>query len=213
MSSDRAAVAREVLTEFTEYFSENFASTVTHRDLVAKFTAERYPAPPAPETVTVNGVQYTRLEGDRAYGKWQSRDYGIFHGPENVLLNRIASDARVLAERDARIAELEKENQTLRDANGNLKTGNHNDWVRWNKVRGALEDAAQERESLIARLDANCVTLQSERDAALRALDVLRVPLNDAMEYEGRLDASLYLSVDALNVLRRALAQEAGDAK
>lgn len=140
MSSERAAVAREVLTEFTEYFSENFASTVTHRDLVAKFTAERYPSPPAPETVTVahNGRD---VEWWRDGKNWRSNDDWWFPVAtrEGDFICRIASDARVLGEKEARIAE--------------------------------LEDAAKERESLIARLDANCVTLQSERDAALRALE------------------------------------------
>ena len=53
--ADRAAVAREVLTELEQHFRDDPLQGLgaTAATVVKWFRDEHYPAPPAPETVTV----------------------------------------------------------------------------------------------------------------------------------------------------------------
>lgn len=66
--------------------------------------------------------------------------------------------------------------------------------------RSVVHDALLELQDAVARARAH--------DARARAFEVLRRIVPEAMEYEGRLDAVMHLSVDDLNVLRAAIAQE-----
>lgn len=68
-------------------------------------------APPAPETVTVDGVTYT----NDCEGTWYDASGYTMASWVCKFLTRIASDACVLKDRDARIAELETQLQRALD--------------------------------------------------------------------------------------------------
>jgi len=106
--ADRAAVAREVLTEYADILRD--AGQTLSEAEVRRYVREHYPAPPAPETVTVTFRDGSTETLSLRDGKWQSGT-GLLYDEliERACLDRIASDARVLKERDARIAELEEE--------------------------------------------------------------------------------------------------------
>lgn len=148
MPNDRAAVAREVLTELLE-FANARAETVSD---TKQFMRERYPVPPAPETVTVvnDGVRVTLARNAR--GGWNNafgNECFVATSFSADLCDRIASDARVIAERDARIAELDDELTELRP----LAKG----------ANDTINDLMHTQDLLKART--------AERDAALRALE------------------------------------------
>lgn len=123
----------------------------TAATVVKWFRDEHYPAPPAPETVTVAFRDGSTLTLCLRDGKWQSGT-GLPYDEliESACLDRIASDARVLKERDARIAELEKE----------------------------LHETC-ERQLPLVRLRAEAYRqrdeARAERDAAWRALEAMRL--------------------------------------
>ena len=140
-NADRAAVAREVLTEMAQRFREDPLRTLgeTGAQVVEAHRDEHYPAPAAPETVTVLtrrgvSVEWTRKEP----GSWHS-NHGTWVPADHIsaeLFARIASDARVLAE--------------LRDEIANSNKHQVDELESWNK---------------------RCAQLERERDAALRALE------------------------------------------
>lgn len=144
MSSDRAAVAREVLTELLE-FANARAETVSD---TKQFMRERYPAPPETVTVTHNGRD---VEWQRDGKNWRSNDDWWFPVAtrEGDFICRIASDAHVISEREARIKELEDELTELRP----LAKG----------ANDTINDLMRTQDLLKART--------AERDAALRALE------------------------------------------
>ncbi len=88
--ADRAAVAREVLTPVLAELAEWPDAYA----FVEKYMQRNYPAPPAPETVTVDGVTYTQDKLGDWYDEAGVRRYSSeYTGP---FLRRIASDARVI---------------------------------------------------------------------------------------------------------------------
>lgn len=178
-NADRAAVAREVLTEIANAHRElGFTAIV---DVMESWRDEHYPAPPAPETVTVafrDGSTETLYSHG---GQWQSGT-GLLYDKliESACLDRIASDARVLKERDARIAELEKELHETRERQLPM--------VRLRDEAYRQRDAARARiaeleTQLQCALDgavfhkkwAHHAEQEQERDAALRALEAMRL--------------------------------------
>lgn len=101
--TDRDQVAREVLTELANW---NMARVETLKD-ATRFRDERYPAPAAPVTVTVEGVTWTK-QGDPDGSVWIASVGGPpSRSDAEEFLDRIASDAR-------RIEELEVANASLK---------------------------------------------------------------------------------------------------
>ena len=179
-NADRAAVAREVLTEAADHFGRNgevFAENATRH-----YCATRYPTPPAPETVTVtyrDGYMVTLV---RLGEDWKNESSGrvVTDEPLIATCDRIASDARVIHERDARIAELETQLQRALDgAVFHEKRAHHAEQERdaarvriaelENELRRALDGTvSHEKQAYEAR---------TERDAALRALEASKHPV------------------------------------
>jgi len=166
--TDRDQVAREVLTELANW---NMARVETLKD-ATRFRDERYPAPAAPVTVTVEGVTWTK-QGDPDGSVWIASVGGPpSRSDAEEFLDRIASDAR-------RIEALERENTRLREEAdfgdggvGYLNAVNHgtNEAVR---VLNELLDngrpagtwfGGEKLEALAQRLE----TLKRERDEARR---------------------------------------------
>ena len=140
MSSDRAAVAREVLTEYADILRD--AGQTLSEAEVRRYVREHYPAPHAPETVTVTFRDGSTETLSLRDGKWQSGT-GLLYDEliERACLDRIASDARVTQERDARIAELENElRRALDGAVFHEKRAHHAEQERDAALR-ALEEA------------------------------------------------------------------------
>ena len=113
-NADRAAVAREGLTEYADILRD--AGQTLSGAEVRRYVREHSPAPPAPETVTVTFRDGSTETLSLRDGKWQSGT-GLLYDEliERACLDRIASDARALKERDARIAELETQLQRALD--------------------------------------------------------------------------------------------------
>jgi len=174
MSSDHTA-AREALMEFVRVHREKGFTTIS--DLAESWCDERFPAPPAPETVTVDwdGASCVLARNEKA--GWNNK-FGLESfcaGSFNAAMcDRIASDARVLKERDARIAELEVELHETRERQLPM--------VRLRDEAYRQRDAAHAR---IAELETQLQRAldgavfhekrahhaEQERDAALRALE------------------------------------------
>ncbi len=74
---------------------------------------------------------------------------------------------------------------------------------RLTRERDEAQDGWTATSAALAELE-TVATIRQERLARLRS--VLALPVAEAMEYEGRLDASMHLSVDALNELRSFIA-------
>jgi len=170
MPNDRAAVAREVLTELEQHFRDDPLQGLgaTAATVVKWFRDEHYPAPPAPETVTVDGVTYERRD-DICQGGWYA--FGTTIWPDEwkgVALTRIASDARGIRERDARIAELE---QLLQDQPRLLYDSMWQAIDRMGDAVGTLTGPGSNCHVTATRVCETIETLKSERDAALRALE------------------------------------------
>lgn len=146
MSSDRAAVAREVLTELANW---NMARVETLKDAM-RFRDERYPAPAAPVTVTVvdgDGVQMKWKKGEGGY--WVT-DSGHVLSPASwahSFAERVASDAR-------RIEELERE----------LESATERERARW--VREQELDR-ERQEAICERDEARRLYRESEAARAL----------------------------------------------
>ena len=141
--ADRAAVAREVLTEIANAHRElGFTAIV---DVMESWRDEHYPAPPAPETVTVT---VGRRAWTRDVDGWWVHNSDISHdvcGPRSTIgemCDRIASDARV-------IRELERSRDGW-DADARREAGNV---LYWRGERDRAIDAIQERDARIAELE------------------------------------------------------------
>ena len=185
---ERAATAREVLTEAVEHMSARDAVVAAHE--LAKLRDERYPAPAAPVTVTVNGYAFspvirkdeTWVESDGCC--WRHDD----HTGRGPLFSRIAADAQVITAKDARIAELEREVEellndarTADDARGNLllqticrlpdvlTTGDWQEWLDAHRHQWLNDDRAFGG-WIAERLSAHMTRVERERDEARRAL-------------------------------------------
>ena len=190
-NADRAAVAREVLTEAlvamkrAGYAEKELWELQRHMDDVA-------PAPPAPETVTVLTRRGVSVEWARnEQGSWHSN-----HGTwvtwvpsdhiASELFDRIAADAQVIAAKDKRIAELEREVEELRDdartaddARGNLllqticrlpdvlTTGDWQEWLDEHRHQWLNDDRAFGG-WVAERLSAHMTRVERERDEARR---------------------------------------------
>lgn len=186
-NADRAAVAREVLTEAlvamkrAGYAEKELWELQRHMDDVA-------PAPPAPETVTVLTRRGVSVEWARnEQGSWHSN-----HGTwvtwvpldhiASELFDRIAADAQVIAAKDKRIAELEREVEELRDdartaddARGNLllqticrlpdvlTTGDWQEWIDEHRHQWLNDDRAFGG-WVAERLSAHMTRVERERD-------------------------------------------------
>jgi len=169
MSSARASEAREVLTKAETVLREDGHDT--NADVIAELREEFYPAPPAPETVTVeyrDGTLATlSLEGktwlNTTTGRVVERDSHV------ALLDRIASDARVLAE--------------LRDENTQLKR--EVDWIteRASSARIAANTFERERDRATADRDAGLRVL-AEREVEKLAAEANRRVAEEAYEAE-----------------------------
>lgn len=135
---------------------------------------EHYPAPPAPETVTVGDDVYSR-RGDTWYVGGFNIGLTLRH---RELLDRIASDARV-------IRELERSRDAW-EADARREAGNV---LYWHGERDRAIEAIQERDARIAELETQLQRALDgavfhekrahhagqERDAALRALEAMRL--------------------------------------
>ena len=179
-NADRAAVAREVLTELREWRGSKYG---TVEDVIA-FMSEHYPAPApaAPVTVTVrhNGRDVTwRLDGNR----WRSSDDWWFPlaTREGDFISRIAADARVIEGQNARIAELERE----RDGFEQLACSyaNNADYYRRLVVQigetlgpsaYVADDGSVTADVLCAKVPEIVVSLKRERDEARRQLETAK---------------------------------------
>ena len=178
--ADRAAVAREVLTELEQHFRDDPLQGLgaTAATVVKWFRDEHYPAPPAPETVTVDGVTYERRD-DICQGGWYA--FGTTIWPDEwkgVALTRIASDARGIRERDARIAELE---QLLLDQPRLLYDSMWQAIDRMGDAVGTLTGPGSNCHVTATRVCETIETLESERDAALRALEEAKGAIGAAL--------------------------------
>lgn len=178
MSSDRAAVAREVAKEVLAELrrccvtwepTARVLGNVQAVEIINAVDALLGAAPPAPETVTVNlGTEILYLRDDEL---WIDGSCAIVAFPESRMscaLSRIASDARVIAARDARIAELEK---AVQDQPRTLYDSMWQAIDRMGDAVGALTGPGSNCHVTAQRVCETLETLQSERDAALRALE------------------------------------------
>ena len=144
MSSDRAAVAREVLTEIAEHLRSYGDSNAPLQSVVQQYRDEHYPAPAAPVTVTVrrSGGSDTTLYLRENDG-WYRPDGAWFASAESEVgsfLFRIASDERRIEELEAANASLKAEIDRIsamrQDALGELvRVGHERD-----EARRALDD-------------------------------------------------------------------------
>lgn len=153
-NADRAAVAREVLTKAETVLREDGHDT--NADVIAELREEFYPAPPALETVTVDGLTYEKRDDIQA-GAWSLQGSSIWPGEALAsALSRIASDARVLAE--------------LRDENTQLKR--EVDWIteRASSARIAANTFERERDRATADRDAGLRVL-AEKEARIAELE------------------------------------------
>ena len=167
MSNDRAAVARGVLTEIANAHRElGFTAIV---DVMESWRDEHYPAPPAPETVTVGDDVYSR-RGDTWYVGGFNIGLTLRH---RELLDRIASDARVIQERDARIAELEVELHETRERQLPMVRLRDEAYRQRDAARARIAELENElRRALDGTVfhEKQAYEARTERDAALRAL-------------------------------------------
>lgn len=206
-NADRAAVAREVLTEYADILRD--AGQTLSEAEVRRYVREHYPAPPAPETVTVDDGVFRTVWTDVLNGvRWEAKGDGLRAAQVAVFghaaaLRRIASDARVIHERDARIAELETQLQRALDgAVFHEKRAHHAEQERdaarariaeleellrdqprllydsmWQAIDrmgdavGTLTGPGSNCHVTATRVCETIETLESERDAALRALE------------------------------------------
>ena len=148
-NADRAAVAREVLTEFKAFV---VGRKMLFDDCeIDEYMDTHYPAPPAPVTVTVNGVEWQRTSGNR----WKRADTERWPIVTDTFdaYDRIAADAR-------RIAELEKE----RDDMSQRHTEVCQKWSDENLRRVQLTERIAAQEARIAELETQ---LQRALDGAV----------------------------------------------
>jgi outer membrane murein-binding lipoprotein Lpp len=178
--TDRDQVAREVLTELAHW---KMARVETLKD-ATRFRDERYPAPAAPVTVTVDGGSWIK----HPHKWWRSAVVGTSPtgSDADTFLDRIASDAQVIAAKDKRIAELEREVEELRDdartaddARGNLllqticrlpdvlTTGDWQEWLDEHRHQWLNDDRAFGG-WVAERLSAHMTRVERERDEARR---------------------------------------------
>ena len=188
--ADRAAVAREVLTEYADILRD--AGQTLSEAEVRRYVREHYPAPPAPETVTVGGAEWVRLPGNSGWGAADD-DMQPNKADAQEFLDRIASDARV-------IRELERSRDGW-DADARREAGNV---LYWRGERDRAIEAIKERDARIAELEVELhetrerqlpmVRLRdeayrqrdearAERDAAWRALERERAANDTRIEY------------------------------
>ena len=116
---ERAAHAREVLTVAIEHMAARDAVIAAHE--LTTLRDERYPAPPPPVTVTVGDWKCSVVPHARdCIVEHIQRAQLPFTSPQGAPLYecvlRIAADAAVIAEKDARIVELERERDAARRA-------------------------------------------------------------------------------------------------
>ncbi len=174
--ADRAAVAREVLTELEVWLDNGDRPTVA-AGVIREFKTQRYPAPAPPETVTVTvGGRVWAREVDGWWVHHSDTSHDVC-GPKSTIgemCARIASDARV-------IRELERSRDGW-DADARREAGNV---LYWRGERDRAIEAIKERDARIAELErqgavivGDCLAAQharrkaeAERDAALRALE------------------------------------------
>ena len=171
--ADRAAVAREVLTEIANAHRElGFTAIV---DVMESWRDEHYPAPPAPETVTVGDDVYSR-RGDTWYVGGFNIGLTLRH---RELLDRIASDARVIEDMSQRHTDVCEK------------------WSDENRRRVQLTERIAAQEARIAELETQLQRAldgavfhekrahhaEQERDAAWRALERERAANDTRIEY------------------------------
>ncbi len=174
--ADRAAVAREVLTELEVWLDNGDRPTVA-AGVIREFKTQRYPAPAPPETVTVTvGGRVWAREVDGWWVHHSDTSHDVC-GPKSTIgemCARIASDARV-------IRELERSRDGW-DADARREAGNV---LYWRGERDRAIEAIKERDARIAELETQLQRAldgavfhekrahhaEQERDAALRALE------------------------------------------
>ena len=144
MPNDRAAVAREVLTDMAKGLEARGFTVIV--DITESWRDEHYPAPPAPETVAVD-VYGTPVTFRRSADAWLITSAGgglIPHARRiaDAKLDRIASDARV-------IPELER-SRDVWDAEARSEAGN---FLYWRGERDRAIEAIKERDARIAELE------------------------------------------------------------
>ena len=178
-NADRAAVAREVLTDLATAWGFHSDERGTVYEKLQQYRDEHYPAPAAPETVTVtvNGVEWQRQDGE-----WDDAEGG---GPPNKadaldFLDRIAADAQ-------RIAELEREAQAACDDAAAQKMANVDLANRLQDIererdaaRRVLEEANAWRDKAVASCSArNCAGRERSLYDALERIRELEAAVKD----------------------------------
>lgn len=174
-NADRAAVAREEVLRFLdeahrEGTPELFRLTGAQYSYLSGRAQATYPAAPEAVTVEVDGVPVSLTREPQRVVCLRGGVVPIaLYAPESLaMFDRIASDARVIQERDARIAELE---QLLRDQPLLLYDSAWQAIDRMGDAVGALTGPGSNCHTTAHRVCETIETLKDERDAALRALE------------------------------------------